>query len=110
MSDEQCRQELRSIAQAIDGQIVSRDLQLVEQSDFVVFFIPVDQNHPKRKPIISAGSQTELLHAYRLGKPVYGICEQDILGLSPFVTEFSDVFKTPDEALEALSKKYLGKK
>ena len=59
------------------------------------------------KPQISAGCQSEMIYAYTQGKPVYVVCECGSRGLSPWVTQFSEVFERLDDALNYLEKKYL---
>lgn len=89
--------EVDSIRSAIDGQIISRDYHLIDQADLVLMYISTVKGG---KPRISAGSQSEMLYAYAQGKPVYGICRGGKQKLSPWVTEFSEVFETVDEAFE----------
>jgi len=62
--------DLHSIRKDIDGQIVSRDYKLIEQSDMVIALVPEIQGGD---PVISAGSQSELQYARDLTREVYVI-------------------------------------
>jgi len=94
-------QEVMSIMAAIDSQIIARDYLLIEQSDMIVAFIPVDE---KGKPRISAGSISEMNYAYHTGKRVYIVFPGDRRNLSPWVTEFATarIFARVDECLDEL--------
>jgi len=61
--------DIFSIAKDIDGQIISRDFRLIDQSDMVVAFIP----EVKGEPDISAGVQSEIQYAHDLPREVYVI-------------------------------------
>jgi len=65
--------DLKSVAKDIDGQIISRDYRLINQSDIVVAFIP----ETKGNPDISAGVQTEIHYAHDLPREVYVIWESN---------------------------------
>lgn len=52
---------------------------LIDQSDFVVMYIKEERSSPK----ISAGCQSEMIHAYTSGKPVYVIFSGGEKKLSP---------------------------
>ncbi len=93
--------EINSIRKAIDSQIISRDYLLIEQSDFVIMHI---SSFDVGKPRISAGSQSEMIYAYYLGKPVYGVCDEGKDSLSPWVTQFSAIFDTLPDAIDYLVK------
>ncbi|NIM95052.1 MAG: AAA family ATPase [Anaerolineales bacterium] len=93
--------EVISIRNAIDGQIISRDYLLIEQSDFVLMHI---SSFESGEPRISAGSQSEMLYAYSQGKPVYGIFPGGKESLSPWVTQFSEIFESVTEALEYIKR------
>lgn len=92
--------EIVAIREAIDSQIIARDYLLIDQSDFVVLYIRTDADG---RPLISAGSQTEMVYAYSHGKQVYVICEGGRAALSPWVSQFSEVFETLPDAFSYLS-------
>jgi len=96
--------EFLSTAKAIDAQIVARDFLLIEQSDFIIIYIKVEPDG--ETPRISAGCQAELSHAYDHGKPVYVIFKGRREKLSPFVTEFANVFSTSQDCLKFIKKRY----
>lgn len=95
--------DVLGIFEAIDSQIISRDFLLIDQSDFVLMFIRTDSHGT---PQISAGSQSEMLYAYSQGKPVYVVCPGGRRALSPWVTQFSEVFVDLPEAFQFLSSRY----
>lgn len=99
--------EIWSILKAIDSQIISRDYQLIDQSDFVLMFIRTDEGN---RPIISAGCQTELVYAYSKGKDVHVVCSAGRRTLGPWVTEFSEVYNDISSALNKLLPKEEDKK
>jgi adenylate kinase len=98
--------QVASIFEAVDSQIIARDYLLIDQSDFVLMYIRTSEG----EPAISAGSQSEMVYAYSQGKPVYVVCAGGGKSLSPWVTQFSEVFETLGEALEYLQSKYLQEK
>ena len=61
--------DIASIEKDIDGQIISRDFMLINQSDMVIAFIP----EVKGEPDISAGVQSEIQYAHDLPREVYVI-------------------------------------
>ena len=89
--------ELRNAMEAIDSQIISRDYLLIDQSDFVIMYIKPMENKPR--PLISAGSQSEMVYAYSRGKPVYVVYKYGAKHLSPWVTQYATVFRTLQETL-----------
>lgn len=93
--------EVLGAIDAIESQIIARDYALVEQSDVIVAFIPVDEHG---SPRISAGSQSEIFYAYSNGKAVYIVFPGDPRKLSPWVTEFAPgrVFATVDDCIREL--------
>jgi adenylate kinase len=94
--------QIVSVFEAIDSQIIARDFLLIDQSDFIVLYIRTDSDG---QPLISAGSQSEMVYAYSHGKEVYVVCAGGRRALSPWVSQFSEVFETLPEALEYLSRK-----
>ncbi len=94
--------EIASILEAIDSQIISRDFLLIDQADFVLMYIHTESGVPR----ISAGCQSEMVYGYSRGKPVYVVCDCGRKGLSPWVTQFSEVFETVEEAISFLGDKY----
>ena len=61
--------DIKSIEKDIDGQIISRDFRLIDQSDIVIALIP----EVKGEPDISAGVQSEIQYAHYLPREVYVI-------------------------------------
>lgn len=102
-------QDLQRIIGNVDGQIESRDLLLIRQSDIIIVYILVEQVMRNGKlelqPHYSPGCQTELTYAHSIGKEVYVICELPNR-LSPWVTNFCTVkpFPNTHEAMEYLEK------
>jgi len=96
------REHLMTI-RAIDAQIISRDYLLIDQSDFIIIYIK-DENG---KPRISAGCQSELTYAYTHGKEVNVIYKGGERKLSPWVTQFSNVFTSVERCLEYVEEKYI---
>lgn len=92
--------EVTQIENDVDGQIILRDFSLIDQSDFIIAYIPIDEK--TGGPRISAGVQTELTYAHNRAKEVYVICEQ-MEKLSPWVTRMTTmVFTNLDELLRHL--------
>lgn len=91
--------EVASVLDSIDNQIIARDFLLIDQSEFVLLYIRTDSDG---RPLISAGSQSEMVYAYSHGKQVYVVCAGGRPALSPWVTQFSEVFRTLPEAFEHL--------
>jgi adenylate kinase len=61
--------DILAIENDIDGQIISRDFKLIEQSDMIIAFIP----EVKGEPDISAGVQSEIQFGHDLPREVYVI-------------------------------------
>lgn len=94
--------EVTACLAGIDSQIISRDYLLIDQSDFVIMYILMGEDD---QPVISAGCQSEMLYAYAAGKPVYVVCPGGQDSLSPWVTEFCEIYETTEEALAFLKSK-----
>ena len=75
--------DIGEIIHDIDGQIILRDFRLIDQSDMIVAFIGLDEDE---RPIISAGSQTEIKYASETRREVFVICRAKDR-LSPWVIE-----------------------
>jgi nucleoside 2-deoxyribosyltransferase len=90
--------ELLSVIKTIDSQIISRDYMLIDQSDYLIMYIKEDDGIPR----MSAGCQSELIHGYQNGKPVYVIYRGGERKLSPWVTQYSKLFTKVDECLDFL--------
>jgi len=89
------KREIEDIKNDIDGQIISRDFKLIEQSDFIIAYIPVD----KEMPLISSGVERELEHGFRRGKEIFIICKE-FKRLSPFDTRTAtEIFPSFEKAL-----------
>ena len=92
--------DISEIEHDIDGQIILRDFRLINQSDMLVAFIGLDDGG---RPVISAGSQTEISYASEMGREVLVICRAKDK-LSPWVTEMTTggtkgVFRDVEEAI-----------
>jgi len=97
------REHLMTI-RAIDAQIIARDYLLIDQSDFIIVYIRTDD---EGNPRISAGCQSEINYAYAHGKEVNVIYKGGERKLSPWVTQFSNVFETIENCLEYIQEKYI---
>lgn len=65
--------ELQNLKATVDGQILSRDYLLIDQSEVVCALIP--WNVELKKAEISAGSQSELTYAKLIGRDRLVVCE-----------------------------------
>ena len=97
------REHLMTI-RAIDAQIIARDYLLIDQSDFIVVYIRTDE---EGSPRISAGCQSEITYAYKHRKEVNVIFKGGERRLSPWITQFSNVFETIDDCLEYIQERYI---
>lgn len=95
--------EILSVLETIDSQIISRDFMLIDQADFVVMYIRMDD---EGTPLVSAGCQSEMVYAYGSGKKVYVIFAGGEKKLSPWVTQFSEVFTDVDDAFNFIMRKH----
>lgn len=88
--------EVLDIAKDVDGQIYTRDFQMVRQSDMIVSLVPV---LPDGSPGLSSGVERELQHAFDHSRDVYVVYHPE-KPPSPFITETATkVFRTTDEAM-----------
>lgn len=99
--------ELLSAIENIDSQIISRDYLLIDQADFVMMYIRMDD---RGNPSISAGCQSEMVYAYSGGKKVYVVFAGGERKLSPWVTQFSEVFTNLNDAFNFILSEYKNKK
>ncbi len=85
----------------IEGQIVARDLKLIDQSDMVVAFMPDVDGQPVNSP----GVMREITHAYHTTKEVYIIWTSP-KDPSPFIKDVvpQQIFPSLDVAMEWLKK------
>jgi len=84
--------QLLEIIQDIDGQIISRDYKLINQSDMIITYIPEVNDEPD----ISAGCQTEIHYAYELPKSVFILWESEKEHPSPWIEQnATKLFKGP---------------
>jgi len=95
--------ELLSVTETIDSQIISRDYMLIDQSDFLVMYIRADK---EGEPRISAGCQSEMIYAYLNAKPVYVVFSGGEKKLSPWITQYSEVFNNVSECLAFILKEH----
>ncbi len=65
-------QEMEGIIPDIDGQIMARDYKLIDQSDMIVAYIPLDVDG---SPLIAGGVQSEIEHAASSTKEVVAVWE-----------------------------------
>ena len=88
--------QVLDIAKDIDGQIYTRDFQMVRQSDMIVSMVPA---LPDGSPGLSSGVERELQHAFDHSRDVYVVWHPE-KPPSPFITETATkVFRTTQEAL-----------
>jgi adenylate kinase len=94
--------EVAAVADNIDGQIISRDFKLIDQSDMIVSYIP---ELPDGKPSLSSGVERELQHAFETTKEVYVIWRPKTEP-SVFITKTANrVFRSIDEAVSFFHEK-----
>ena len=88
--------EVNDAIEAIERQIVERDLNMVESADIVVFFNPIG--------VLSPGAACEMMHGYRLGKRVYMLWGGESRP-SPFYTaNCHKIFREEERLVEYLMK------
>ena len=86
--------EIDAAAPYIDGQIVARDYKLIDQSDMIVAYFPLDVDG---SPLIAAGVQSEIEHAVASTKEVLVLWES-ARDPTPFIGQRADVrFSNMDE-------------
>jgi len=90
--------ELQSLRGTVDGQIISRDYLLIDQSQIISALIPM--NPQTGKPEISAGSQSELTYAKLTGKDRFVVWEGARARLSPWVEKHASELFNNLTALE----------
>lgn len=102
--------EIKSISAAIDGQIITRDYMLIDQSEIVCALLKWDDL--LNKPDLSAGSQSELTYAKLTGKDRLVVAEgAKKTKMSPWITEHtSEFFATLEDLEEALNRRQEEKK
>ena len=90
--------DILEIINDIDGQIISRDFKLIDQSDMILAYIPKDD---AGRPIISPGVIRELDHAHDEMKEIYVIWDSPE-DPSVFITNLMPVsiFSRLDEAVD----------
>lgn len=94
--------EVLDIAKDVDGQIYTRDFQMVRQSDMIVSLVP---SLPNGAPGLSSGVERELQHAFDHSRDVYVVYHPE-KPPSPFITETATkVFKTSEEAMAHFQEK-----
>lgn len=96
-------QELASLKPVVDGQIISRDYLLIDQSDVVCALVPMSKVGGKAE--ISAGSQSELTYANLTAKDRFVLWTGKKTALSPFVGTPYPNFDALEKALEKRAKK-----
>ena len=94
--------EVLDIAKDVDGQIYTRDFQMVRQSDMIVSLVP---ELPGGAPGLSSGVERELQHAFDHSRDVYVVYHPQ-KPPSPFITETATkVFRTTQEAMAHFEEK-----
>ena len=88
--------QVLDIAGDVDGQIYTRDFQMVRQSDMIVSLVPT---LPDGTPGLSSGVERELQHAFDHGREVYVVWHPE-KNPSPFITETATKwFRSTEEAM-----------
>lgn len=96
--------ELINLRPTVDGQIISRDYMLIDQSHVICALIPWGTGATP-KPEISAGSQSELTYGALRGKKRYVVCEGRLDRLSPWVQQHAtEIFESLEELEQRLTK------
>lgn len=90
------RREIEAIAYDIDGQIVARDYKLIDQSEMIVAYFPVDS---AGEPLIAGGVQSEIEYAAASTKKVVILWEAS-RDPTPFIGQRGDVIVRSMEELE----------
>ena len=94
-------QDIESISQDIDGQIVARDYKLIDQSEMIVAYIPLNIDG---SPMIAGGVQSEIEHAYAATKQILVLWEAN-KNPTPFIGQKADKrFSSMDELEDYLKK------
>ena len=92
--------EIDAVLPDIDGQIVARDCRLIDQSELVVAYFPLDVDGG---PLVAGGVQSEIEHAAASTREVVVVWEAP-RDPTPFIHQKADrLFRTLDE-LEAYLK------
>jgi len=91
--------EVAPCVRDIEGQIVARDLMLIDQSDLIVAYMPDVGGQPVNSP----GVMREITHAYHSTKDVY-IVWTSTKDPSPFIKDIvpQKIYGSLDEAVEGL--------
>jgi len=89
--------EARLAIDVIDEQILARDFQLVDQSQFVFAYLPLLESG---LPAHSWGVNAELTHAHDTGLPTFIVCKNPSK-LGPFKRMATRFFSSVEEALSA---------
>ena len=66
------RREIEGIREDIDGQVVARDLKLIDQSEMIVAYFPAGADG---RPLVSGGVQSEIEHAQASTKDIVIVWE-----------------------------------
>lgn len=102
-------QELLGLQMTIDGQILSRDYLLIDQSEVVCALVP--WNEKQERAEVSAGSQSELTYARLSGCKTFIVCEgKKKSKISPWITQHATRLLSSFEELEKELKSELREK
>ncbi len=94
--------QVLDIAKDVDGQIYTRDFQMVRQSDMIVSLVPT---LPDGTPGLSSGVERELQHAFDHSREVFVVWHPQ-KNPSPFITETATkVFRSTEEAMSYFERK-----
>ena len=80
------RREIEAIRDDIDGQVVARDLKLIDQSEMVVAYFPANA---EGNPLVAGGVQSEIEHAESSTKDIVIVWEAS-RGPTPFIGRKGD--------------------
>ena len=91
--------EIAAVMPDIDGQTVSRDYKLIDQSELIVAYFPLDSDGG---PLVAGGVQSEIEHAAASTKEVIIVWEAGRTP-TPFIHQKADVLlKSLDDLDEYL--------
>ena len=89
--------EIKAVMPDIDGQTVSRDYKLLDQSDMIIAYFPLDTDGG---PLIAGGVQSEIEHASASTKEIVIVWESP-REPTPFIRQKADVLLRSLEELDS---------
>lgn len=90
--------EVQNLISTVDGQILSRDFLLIDQSQIICALVPWNQE--MNKPEVSAGSTSEINYANFTGRDSLVLCEGRKDKVSPWIKENATEFFTKIDHME----------